>query len=516
MGYRRMTAELLCVLRSRLRTGESGRAIAQALSLDKKTVSHYARRIDALELPENLDYVELLRRLSGLISENKKPTPSQSVLAPYAEEIRSLIAGNKDVHQEPMKAKTAWEVVSRRHNLAESTSYETYKRFVREKGLARPPTPAVPRIETEPGAEVQIDYGKAGMKEIERRRRVINAFCGILSASRLPYISFVLSQDEVSFSGSVADMFAFYGGVTRRINLDNLKSGVLTPDVYDPSLNRTFGELCDYYGALADPARVASPKDKGKIERFIPVAREIFKQFTALYPDATLAELNGYARSWCLDVYGVKKHGTTGIPPRIAFEQDEKPRLKPLPHLPFVPARWTTATVHPDQFIQTQGKYYGMPAAYIGKLVAVRTTPALVTIYWNHEAIRQYPTSNRRRHYLPGDFHAYAQPFEPGSYVAFLVSQASVYGPQAAELIAVILESGGNVAIRCAQGCLSLIRAHRNDPSLSHVLGSAIAHRLRIPDRLRILFDSQTAQYTFPLSDTGKAMARSADYYTGP
>jgi hypothetical protein len=78
---------------------------------------------------------------------------------------------------------------------------------------------------------------------------------------------------------------------------------------------------------------------KGKIERFIQVAREVFKQFTALYPDATLADLTEYAHSWCMDVYGVKKHGTTGIPPRIAFEQDEKPHLNPLPCEPFVPAR---------------------------------------------------------------------------------------------------------------------------------------------------------------------------------
>ena len=427
-----------------------------------------------------------------------------------------LIAGNKETHQEPMKAKTAWEVVSRRHDLAESTSYETFKRFVRAKGLVRPPQTPVPRIETEPGEEVQIDYGKVGMKEVGTRRRVVNAFCGILAACRLPFISFVLSQDEVSFSHSVVDMFSFYGGVTRRINLDNLKSGVLKPDIYDPALNRTFGELCDYYDVIADPARVASPKDKGKIERFIQVAREVFKQFTALYPDATLAELTEHAHSWCVDVYGVRKHGTTGIPPWIAFEQDEKPHLKPLPRQPFVPARWTTAKVHPDQFIQSQGKYYGMPAAYIGEQVAVRTTPTLVTIYWNHETIRQYPVSTKRRHYLPADFHAYAQPFEPGSYAEFLVSQASVYGPQAAKLIEGMLEAGGNVAIRCAQGCLSLIQAHRNDPGLSHVLGSAIAQRIRIPDRLRILFDAETTQYVLPLSDTGKAMARTADYYTGP
>jgi len=69
-------------------------------------------------------------------------------------------------------------------------------------------------------------------------------------------------------------MFSFYGGVTERIDLDNLKAGILHADIYDPTLNRTFAELCEHYGVLADPARIASPKDKGKVERFVQVARE--------------------------------------------------------------------------------------------------------------------------------------------------------------------------------------------------------------------------------------------------
>jgi hypothetical protein len=81
-----------------------------------------------------------------------------------------------------------------------------------------------------------------------------------------------------------------------------------------------------------------------------------------------------------------------------------------------------------------------------------------------------------------------------------------------------MLESGGNLAIRQAQGCLSLIEAHRHDHGLSHVIGKAIAGRVYNPRRLKVLLEADACQnlIVFPVSETGKAMARTAAYYTGP
>ncbi len=518
MGYRTVNEELLWNVYARLRKGDSNRTIATALKLDRKTVDRYAERLGQLGLPAGLSYVELLERLKPIVPANEKPKPATMLLAQFADEIRLLIAGDKQAGKSPMKAKTAWDVVSRRHDLPGKVSYETFKRFVRERSLGESKTAAVPRIETEPGAEVQIDYGKAGMKLVGSRRRAINAYCGILSCSRLPFVQFVLTQDAVSFSQSAADMFTFYGGATRRINLDNLKAGVLETDIYDPTLNRSFAELCEYYGVIADPARAASPKDKGKIERFVQVARELFRMLDALHPEASLDELNEHARVWCLDEYGRHKHGTTGIPPRTAFYEIEHPCLLPLPAEPFVPARWTTAKVHPDQFIQTNGKQYGLPPTLIGATVAVRTTLSLVSIYHSNRLVRQYPVTNKRRYYLSSDFPEYAQPFKAGSFASFLVKKAEPLGPQAARLIHDMLESGGNLAIRQAQGCLSLIEAHRLDHGLSHVLGTALAGHVYNPRRLKVLFEDDACQnvIAFPISETGKAMARGAAYYAGP
>jgi transposase len=512
-----VNAETLHSIVQRLRAGDSKRRIAASLGLDRKTVNQYVTGIEQVVLPHGLGYQETLVLLSGLLSENRKPKPAHAALEPWETEIRSLISGNKEEHRDPMKAKTAWQVISRRHELDGKTSYESFKRFVRDRGLAAPPVGAVARLESEPGEETQIDYGKMGTREVETRRRIVYAFCGKLCASRLPYIQYCTSQDAFSFALSFSTMLDFYGGSTKRVNLDNLKSGVITPDIYDPTINRTFAEACEHYGVLVDPARIASPKQKGKVERMVPEARELYKRLDALYPQATLEELNEHARLWCLQEYGGKRHGTTGISPRQAFEEIEKPLLKPLPDQPFVPATWRTAKVHPDQFIQSGGKYYGLPASYIGKQVEVRITSSLVTIHHEYKVVRTYAVSTKRRMYLKEDFPEYAQPFVPGSYASFLCAKAQRLGSQVEHYIRSMLETGGNLCLRRTQGCLAVIEKHKTDRGLSHVIGQAITLCIHSPGTLRRLFEEEASQnlIPFPLSQTGKAMTRSAEYYTG-
>lgn len=517
MGYRTMTVETLVAIRRRALEGQSRRDIAKGLGLDKKTVNTYAAKIDALGDLEALSFEGLLEVLTSLIADNRKPKPKRGLLAPFEAEIRTLILGDRSEGKDGMKPKTAWEVIRDRHGLEGAVSYETFKRYVRDRCLVGTAPRRAIRIETEPGAEVQVDYGKVGMRARGGKRRAVYAFCGLLSCSRLPFVQFCFSQDEVSFAQAVSDMFQAYGGSPRRINLDNLKAGVITPSSYDPTLNRTFAELCEHYGVMADPARVASPKDKGKVERFVQVARELYKKLDALYPEASLDELNRLAWAWCRDDYGRRIHGTTGLMPAELFEE-ELAALRPLPPEAFVAARWCRAKVHLDQFIQHGRTYYGLPGRYVGKTVELRITPSTVTIYFEHRLVRQYAVAaGKRRYYLADDFPAYAEPFVPGSYAAFLVSQGARYGAQAEDYLKAILADGGNLSARRARGCLNVIQEYASSPGLSHVLSEALVRRVYRPEALKARFEDEQYQVIiqFPVSGLGAQMAREAGYYAG-
>jgi len=515
MGYRRMTVDLLYQIFVRLKKGESKRAIATELSLDKKTVNHYATMIAEFMNKAASDYVEILASLEAILPRNEKPKPAYAILSLYADEIKALIEGDKELHLEGMKPKSAWQVICLRHELSGKTSYETYERFVRRDPELAPRITSVVRIEVNPGEEIQIDYGRVGSFPEQDHLRRVNAFIGVLSASRLPFIQFCTTQDQLSFAMSVSDMFIFYQGVSTRLNLDNLKAGVLAPDIYDPTLNRSFAELCEHYDTIADPARIRSPKDKAKVERLIPLAREVYKRLRATYPNENLQFLNEKALNWCTEEYGKRKHGTTGVPPIIAFRQLEEPCLKPLPQEAFVPAAWTKAKVHPDQFIQVHGKYYGLPASYIGKSVDIRLTNACIEIYSEHHLVRTYPLSSRRRTYLADDFPPWAEPFVPGSYANYLVGKANELDPIAGRYLKAIVLEQGNLGIRRAQGCLSILTRHHTHPDFQALVELALRRHYTLPSQLRLLFETSTLPQSlpFPISDRGKAMTRSIKYY---
>ena len=85
------------------------------------------------------------------------------------------------------------------------------------------------------------------------------AFIATLSFSRLKYVEFSYRQDQRSFIAAHIRLFEFLDGVPKRAVIDNLKAGVITPDLYDPKLNRAYQEIADHYGFFIDAARVRHP-----------------------------------------------------------------------------------------------------------------------------------------------------------------------------------------------------------------------------------------------------------------
>ena len=51
--------------------------------------------------------------------------------------------------------------------------------------------------------------------------------------------------------------FVFFGGAPKQIRLDNLKAGVIRPDIYDPQLNRAAPVLFFVIGVVGIAANVS-------------------------------------------------------------------------------------------------------------------------------------------------------------------------------------------------------------------------------------------------------------------
>ncbi len=285
-------------------------------------------------------------------------------------------------------------------------SWATFYRYVRAQWpdkLQSEVRTTVRLDDPPPGEEAQVDFFYVRRwfdREAQVQRRMYS-FLMTLSHSRHEFVYPVLNEDGASWLEGHVAAFSFLGGAPRRLVPDNLTSGIVRPDRYDPRVNRAYGELTRYYGCLVDPSRVRQPTDKPRVERNVDYARESF------YRDrdyATLAEWRQAAVRWSLEVAGQRIHGTTGERPLEAFRAREQMRLIALPPRPWELVSWTTAKVQADCHLQVAGARYSVPYRFIGQRLDVRLGSKTVEVYQGAELItthvrRLQGRSTRQEHY---------------------------------------------------------------------------------------------------------------------
>jgi len=364
--------------------GRSMTAIAVSLGLDRKTVRKYVGLVTGAGFARGQGppdgWGRWLTQVHPELTAKGRFRPTASELVPLDTEIRQLL--------EQVKPTTAWRRLKKERRL--SVSLASFRRYVRDvlPELVERAHITVRRPDPPPGEEAQVDYGFLGMwvDPFTGKRRAVQAFALILSHSRHIYSRAVFRMNQQAWAESHVAAFTFFQGAPRRIVPDNLKSGVLRPDLYDPRFNRSYEELAHHYGFLIDPARVGKPTDKPRIERQIPFIRADFWRGRSF---SSLAQINGALEAWCLEV-GERIHGTTREQPLTVFRLVEQPTLLPLPKTPFDLATWTQAKVARDCHIQVQGAWYSVPYRYRSRTVAVQVTSRLVRCYLNYELIKTH------------------------------------------------------------------------------------------------------------------------------
>ncbi len=498
--------------------------ISKVLGYDRKTIRGYIKQAQEKgisrdsPLPDREQFAQILGApdpATGRVSRGRA-AQAQALLHPFLQEIIGLVTDKEN----PVKPKSAFNIISSRHNLAGAVSYTSFKRFVREHQIAINPKQSTCRIEVAPGSEVQIDYATMGYTHDPhtQRRRRLSAFIGTLSYSRHKFVELVYTQNQQSFVGSHVRMFDYFGCVPERINLDNLKTGVIKPDLYDPVLNRSYQELAVHYGCFLDPCRVRHPKDKGKVERDVQTIRQAVRSLIHLHPEADIKQLNALIRHWCIEEYGQRKHGTTHEKPYPVFLEKELPAGKPLPSEPFEVALWKDAIVHPDHYIQVNKKTYALPTAYIGKEVLARVTQRMLYVYYKDVLIKQYLITEATRHTDISVFPTNVQAvLDTGLHKAIL-TQAQGIGPHFHRLILSMLKDAAFSNLRKVQGLLALGK------TCDHALMDkasvfAVTHTIRIsPKRFKALLVSLQEQLNptsaITMSQETLAFVRDLSYFT--
>ena len=312
------------------------------------------------------------------------PPRSRSVCEPYRRFIEAEAAKGRN-------AVAIYQDLVEHHGYP--GAYNAVKRFV---GKLRPRDPKIScRFETEPGQEAQVDYGEGALTRHPQtgKYRRPRLFVMKLSNSRRAFRKTVWNSSSDIWCKLHEEAFARFGGAPHTIRFDNLKEGVLKPDVYDPQLNPLYTKMLEHYGVIALPCRPYAPDLKGKVESEIG-----YTQDTALKGRRfeSIEEQNAHLDRWDERWAMTRIHGTTKRQMRVMFEE-EKPFLQPLPLTRFEYYRIGERTVHFDGLIEVDGAYYHAPPHYAGNKVVVHVGRLWIRIIdpMTHQLIREHAVTGK-------------------------------------------------------------------------------------------------------------------------
>ncbi len=405
--------------------------------------------------------------------------PANEVTTDFGAELllppgRSPSASACEVHREAIElalsqgrnAMAIWQDLVDLHGFP--GAYGSVKRFVRGlRGRQSPAACAV--IETAPGEELQVDYGSGPMVRDGHtgKYRRTRLFVLTLGYSRKCVRLMVFGSSAQTWAELHEKAFRRLGGVTRVAVLDNLREGVLKPDIYDPTVNPLYRDMLRHYNVVALPCRVRDPDRKGKVERGVGHAKNTPLKGLRF---ESLEEAQNYLDHWETRWADTRIHGTTKRQVAAMFAE-ERPALQPLPVEPFRYYQYGKRTVNLDGCVEVDAAYYGAPPGWIGRHVQVQWDSHQVRLLdpQTGQLLREHLRQARGRHRVKDE----DRPRQTPLTTLQLLSRADKAGAQIGALCRGMHQKDGETAVRRILGVLSLVKKY-GSPTVEDACAAAL------------------------------------------
>jgi transposase/5S rRNA maturation endonuclease (ribonuclease M5) len=330
--------------------------------------------------------------------------------------------------------------------------YNSVKRFVR--GLRKKDPKQYDRLEFLPGEEAQVDYG-TGALTLHRngRYRRPRLFVMTLKYSARAFRKVVWKSSKKTWCQLHEQAFRYFGGCPQYMMLDNLKEGVIKPDIYDPQLNELYAAVLEHYRVTADPARVGDSNRKGTVENAVKYTQDTAlkgRRFDSI--DAQNDWLMHWEEHWAAQ----RIHGRSKRQVAQMFSE-EKPYLEPLALEPFRYFKQETRTVYDDGTIQVDNAYYAASPAPLYSEVVVRIYDDQIEILdkVRMEVIRRHVKSNRAGSVV---MRPEERIFNPSRETDRLLARAEMIGPHTFSLCEMWFNQEGRTGQRRMYGLVNLVR----------------------------------------------------------
>jgi len=264
-------------------------------------------------------------------------------------------------------------------------------------------------IEHKAGDLIYADFTGKKMHHVDGRTGEIQhaeIFITILGASQLIYVEAVKSQQLEDWIWANENAWRYYGGTTRGICPDNLKSAVSKACNYEPLLNETYDDLARHYNTVILPTRPNKPKDKPLVENAV---RLVYQRIFAPLRNQTffsLQELNTAIHE------ELEKLNNAPFQRRETsrwelFNEIEKNELQALPAERYEIKHYQVSKVefHHHVYLKEDKHYYSVPYQYTGKKVKTIYTSRMVEIFMDHVRIALHPRDRKKYGYTTEKSH---------------------------------------------------------------------------------------------------------------
>lgn len=238
---------------------------------------------------------------------------------------------------------------------------------------------ATVRFETEPGHQMQIDFGEkwVGLRGLRTKIHVLTA---VLGYSRRIFVKVFLGERQDDWREGIAEAFGHFGGVPQTLLCDNARALVSDRDDVSGEVhfNPAFLQFCRDWEVTPRACRPYRARTKGKVESGVKYVK---RNALAGRCFESVAALEAHLVRWSARV-DRRVHKTTHEKPADRFEHFERAALRPLPERPLqARERRLTRRVSHESLVDIDTVRYSVPHRLVRDRVEVQVGTSTVRIF---------------------------------------------------------------------------------------------------------------------------------------
>lgn len=223
------------------------------------------------------------------------------------------------------------------------------------------------RFETEPGQQLQHDWGEIVTIVADKSRKVYFTVNTLGYSRRFHFWCTERNDAEHTYEGIIRS-FEHFGGVTKEVLVDNQKSAVVSNRIGERvRFNERFVDLAGHYGFTPRACRPYRARTKGKDERMVGYIKHNF--FVRYRRFESFAHMNQLALQWLEEEADVRVHGTVK---EVIKERFLRETLEPLPFTRYDTSYCEQRLAQWDGYIDVDGNRYSISDHVRGTIVTVR------------------------------------------------------------------------------------------------------------------------------------------------